>query len=168
MFGIFAGLGGLFATVLSTFVWIGLIGGLTIYVICLIIDRFFLKSLPAVALPTFSIVKNVALLVGGLCAIIKVIGFVLYLMTAQNQIADLKEQLEKKDTQIGELQQNAGRKEAQAAEVTNGDKEVDVRYVNKWRTIESIRTVPDLSLANRLMLDYTTNFYEPEKSDEAK
>ena len=81
---------------------------------------------------------------------------------AQQQIDKLEGQLEAIDGIITSLQQNAGRKEDQGNAVQTSDAKAETKWRTRYQQIETIRTVPDLSLANRLALDLTTNFYETE------
>lgn len=153
-------------SIFNVLLWLGLVGGGIVYLVCVVISKFLPKVLTPTIFPTFRMVQYVALMVAGICGFVKLVALIMFLLNAKAENDKLKDQLVSKQEVITNLQQNAGRKEAQKTDVSKGDKEIEVRYLDRWRTIESIREVPDLSIANKLMLDITTKFYDSENTNE--
>lgn len=59
-----------------------------------------------------------------------------------------------------ELEANIKRRAEQDAAVVMADTQIEIRYRDRLREIETIRHVPDMTLANKLALDLTSKFYE--------
>lgn len=156
-------MGGLFA-VLSSIATYLLIVSLGIYLIGFIIGRFIPKWIQLV--PGYTTIMSVSAIVAVVCTAIKVAAFVSFMLTAQDKIDDLEQQVKAKDNKIVEMTQQAANKQVQADTVIEGDREAEIRYVTRYREVERLRTVPDLSLANRLMAELVDDFYDAEKVDE--
>lgn len=137
--------------------WVILAVAVAVFLIGLVMRRVSKVPLPNVAIyQTWA--GWLALFMGA----IKAAMFIGWLLTAQAKIDDLERQVKGKQDRIEVLEQNAGRKQEQNTNVQTSDAKADVQYRTRYRTIESIREVPDLSLANRLATDLTINFYEGE------
>ena len=144
-----------FGSFLDTVTWV--VGGvaLIVFVVSYAIRRIAKVPLPIVAVSQFWSGVTV-LAIGAL----KLSVMVAWLLTAQAQITKLANENKNLENQVETLEENAKRKEDQTATVVAGDRDVDIRYVPQYRTIETLREVPDLTLANRLALELTTGFYK--------
>ncbi len=79
--------------------------------------------------------------------------------SAKSENAKLKGEIAAKNQTILDMEQAAKRKAEQGLQVESFDRKADVIYDTKYRTIEKIVKQPDLSLANRLVVELTTGFY---------
>lgn len=147
----------------STASWVILIAAIIVYLACFAIRKVSKVPLPSVAL--FEFWAGAVAAVMGAIKLLMLIGGII---TAQDRIEELDRANKGLKLEIKELEDTVKRKETQAKEVSEKDKEIDTRYVPVYRNIETIREVPDLSLANKLALDLVNNFYEPEASSNAE
>ena len=126
------------------------------------------KALFLSFVPTILIVLGVAgVLAFGVLAH-KVGTFVYYGLTAQKQIDDLNDKLAGANNTITGLNQEATRKAEQGNAVASTDAQAAVIYRNKYNTIRQVVREPDLSLANRMANDLTSNFYATEDTANAQ
>ena len=91
--------------------------------------------------------------------LISVIGLANRYSSAKSENAKLKGEIAAKNQTILDMEQAAKRKAEQGLQVESFDRKADVIYDTKYRTIEKIVKQPDLSLANRLVVELTTGFY---------
>jgi predicted membrane protein len=158
---VFGFLGGL----ISNLLWWAFGIALLVVVVCWIINRYFGKL--ALLIPGFSLISGLSLVIAGVIGAIKAAAFIMYVFTAQQQINKLKAEKAGLEQTVKSKDAEISRKQKQIDSVDTADRNSDTKYVPVYRTIEKLRIQPDLSIANRLALELTTDFYKQDEVPDA-
>lgn len=113
-------------------------------------------------IPWFTFVHWISTILFVVLLALKVIDFYHEAVPSQKKIEDMRGQVAAKDITIQTTQMAVERKLTQQTTVSKKDSAIDTKYQAKVKQVESVRYMPDLSLANRLMMEIITNFYGPE------
>lgn len=154
----FSGLINWLSNAVSVGIWVALVISSIVTLLALLVSK-----IPVLQASPINKQAKIVVAIGATVTLvlmaIKLTMFIVSLFSTQADNAKLRAQLKQKDARIEELTKTDQRKEQQGIVIDTADRKADVIYDVKWRTIEKIVKQPDLSLANRLALDLTTNFY---------